>query len=226
MPLPAHSRFVLVAISAAAILAVGVAILATGSHDRGNAAGADTPAAEGAKAVTAAGLSGGLVSPRVVAPPLSLTDENGARVDLADDRGDAVFVTFLYTNCPDVCPLTTEHLKTALDQMPAAERKRVRIIAVSVDPKGDTPSAVRRFLARHRMTGRMSYLVGSAGELRPTWQRWGVAAVTDTSSSFVSHSALIYGVAADGRLTTVYPWNMEPSAIVHDTPRLLDPARL
>jgi len=36
----------------------------------------------------------------------------------------------------------------------------------------------------------------------------------------VAHSALVYGVSAGGRLTTIYPASFEPSQIVHDIPKL------
>ena len=36
----------------------------------------------------------------------------------------------------------------------------------------------------------------------------------------VEHSALIYGIAADGKVTTLYPANFKPSQIVHDVPLL------
>ena len=221
MPRRTRIGLILGAFAAAAALALAlVAVLALG---RGGGS-SRTPAAEAVGARPAGGFAGGVISPRRAAPALALRDATGAKVDLASDRGKAVFVTFLYTTCPDICPLTTDHLRTALDRMPASVRNRVRIIAVSVDPKGDTRAAVKRFLARHQMTGRMSYLVGSASELRPTWKDWGVAAVNDTSSSFVSHSALIYGIDAAGRLTTVYPWNIGPGAVVRDAPRLVDAA--
>lgn len=221
MPRPSRPALILVAIAAAAVCALAIAaVLIAG----GGGGAATTPAAAAASATRKDGFAGGVVTPAKPAPALALTDATGVRVDLAADRGDAVFVTFLYTNCPDVCPLTTDHLRTALDRMPAAVRAKVRIIAVSVDPAGDTPAAVRRFLAKHRMTGRMSYLVGSASELRPTWKRWGVAAVSDTSSDFVSHSALIYGIDAEGRVTTIYPWSAPPADIVHDAPRLINPS--
>lgn len=214
-----RSRLPLIAISASAVLALAlVGVLLLG---RGTDTARSTPAAEAVTAQPRDGFAGGVVSPRQTAPSLALTDATGAHVDLASDRGRAVFVTFLYTRCPDVCPLTTDHLRVALERMPASVRNDVRIIAVSVNPVGDRPAAVRRFLAQHQMTGRMSYLVGSADELRPTWRRWGVAAAADTSSDFVSHSALIYGVNAEGRLTTAYPWSVAPADIVHDAPLLV-----
>ena len=77
-----------------------------------------------------------------------------------------MLVTFLYTNCPDICPLITSNLRVALNLMGPSVASKVQIIAVSVDPRGDTPKAVAAFLARHEMTGRMQYLIGSASRAR------------------------------------------------------------
>jgi protein SCO1/2 len=212
-------RLVLAALSGSAAIALAlVALLVLG---RGDDTADATPTAAARGAEPAHGYAGGVVEPRRQAPALALTDVTGTRVDLAAERGKVVFVTFLYTNCPDVCPLTTDHLRTALDRLPPATRRKVRVIAVSVDPVGDTRPAVRRFLASHRMTGRMSYLVGSRAALAPTWKAWGVGAIDDPDSAFVSHSALVYGVDAAGRLTTAYPWDVAPADILKDTPKLL-----
>ena len=73
-----------------------------------------------------------------------------------------MLVTFLYTHCPDVCPLIASKLHTALTEMSAPSGARWQIIAVSVDPRGDTPATVAQFLADHQMTGQMQYLIGSA----------------------------------------------------------------
>jgi len=37
----------------------------------------------------------------------------------------------------------------------------------------------------------------------------------------VAHSALIYGVSASGKITTLYPANFKPAQIVHDVPILV-----
>ena len=97
-----------------------------------------------------------------------------------------------------------------------------QIIAVSVDPRGDTPQTVAAFLKVHEMTGRMQYLIGSAKELGHVWQRWGVGSERDASQpDIVNHSALVYGISASGQLKTVYIGsNFKPSEIAHDVPLL------
>ena len=75
---------------------------------------------------------------------------------LSDFRGSWVAVAFLYTHCPDVCPLIAQNLNAAL-----AKARDLRVVAVSVDPKGDTPAAVRAFMRSRRLPGSFHYLIGS-----------------------------------------------------------------
>jgi protein SCO1/2 len=162
---------------------------------------------------------GPVLSTPETAPPLALDNYLGTPVNIASYRGKAVLVTFLYTHCPDVCPLIASHLHAALTQMTTAERRRLAIIAVSVDPRGDTPTTVAQFLAVHKLTGQMQYLIGSAPALKAVWTRWGIASSAEASAGdpdLVAHSALIYGITAHGKITVVYPSNFAPSEIVHD----------
>ena len=50
------------------------------------------------------------------APAFALTDQNGRRVALADFRGKVAIVTFLFTNCTDVCPVLPQMLNR-VDQL-------------------------------------------------------------------------------------------------------------
>ncbi len=180
------------------------------------------PAAKGPGGVSTVhnGRYDGLALSRAeAAPPLALGNYLGTPVNIANYRGKAVLVTFLYTHCPDVCPLIASHLHTALSEMPAAERRELQIIAVSVDPRGDTPSTVTQFLAVHAMTGRMQYLIGSAAALKAVWKAWGIADAAQATAGnpdLVAHSALVYGITARGKISVIYPSNFTPGEIVHD----------
>lgn len=163
----------------------------------------------------------GLLTPVKAAPSLALHNYLGEPVNIDSYRGKAVLVTFLYTNCPDICPLITSDLRVALNMMGPATASKAQIIAVSVDPRGDTPRAVAAFLARHQMTGRMQYLIGSAAELAPVWKAWGVGSDRDAQQpQFVDHTGLVYGITGSGKRLTVYPPDFLPSEIAHDVPLL------
>jgi len=186
------------------------------------AKGPARPALPGGAQQSAAGSGfyGTLALPAKAAPPIDLHNYLGQPVSLSAYRGKAVLVTFLYANCPDICPLITSNLRVALNMLGRGS-SHVQVIAVSVDPRGDTAANVARFVRAHGMAGRMQYLIGSGAELARTWSAWGVGSTREVGQpNLVSHSALVYGISASGRLTTVYPATFEPSEIVHDVPKL------
>jgi len=198
------------------VIIAGLTVLVAGGSSKPQLPG-------GATTTRTAAFEGSLVSPAQPAPPLStLRNYQGQPVNLASYRGKAVFVTFLYTHCPDVCPLIASQLHNALSEL-GARASRVQLIAVSgIDPRGDKPASVATFLHAHQVAGQMQYLIGSAGELARVWSAWHVGSLQDAGNpQLVSHSALIYGVSASGKLTTIYPANFDPSQIVHDVSPLL-----
>ncbi len=199
------------ALAAVVVIAGGIALLTTGGSSKGASA----------KAKRADFRAAGLLSPAATAPPLSLRDYLGRPVDISSYRGKVVLVTFLYTHCPDVCPLIASNLGIAQRMMGAGVAAKVRILAVSVDPRGDTPKTVAAFLARRNVSGRIDYLIGSSKQLARVWRAWGVGSERDAGKpEFVNHSGLVYGISASGRRTTIYASNFQPADIVHDVPLL------
>lgn len=165
-------------------------------------------------------FAGGVLTNPFPERPLALRDYLGHPVDLNQYRGKAVLLTFLYVHCPDVCPLIAANLHNAQRQL-GADAAKVQLVAVSADPRGDTPAAVATFLREHELTGRMEYLVGSASQLEPVWKAWSIASQPDSKTKdLVAHSALVFGISASGQVTTIYPANFRPADIVHDVPRL------
>ena len=198
-----------------ASLGVLAAVLLSGCGSSQSSAEATKPAAaEGGK------YSGGEATPAKPAAPLVLHDSLGHLVDLEEYRGKAVLVTFIYTHCPDVGPLIVSHLKTA-QALLGPKAKKLQIVAVSTDPRGDTPKTVAAFLEAHGMTGRMQYLIGDRRELGHVWKDWNIVAKpAKAGRDLVEHSALVYGIAADGKIKTLYPADFNPSQIAHDVPLL------
>ena len=68
----------------------------------------------------------------------------------------------------------------------------------------------------------MQYLIGSPSALAAVWKVWNVGSARDVGNpALVNHSALVYGISAKGKVTTIYPASFKPSEIVHDVPALL-----
>jgi cytochrome oxidase Cu insertion factor (SCO1/SenC/PrrC family) len=85
-----------------------------------------------------------------------LHNYTGQPVSLTALHGRAVFVTFVDTHCPDSCPLIVSNL--ALAQRGLGTRAHdVQMLAVTVDPRRDTPRAIQVFLAARGALGRVDY---------------------------------------------------------------------
>jgi protein SCO1 len=154
------------------------------------------------------------------APDIRLKDVNGKPFDLRSTRGKGVAVTFVYAHCPDVCPLMLGALQATHKRLGADARNFVNV-AVSVDPKGDTPAFVRAYL-KERHLGSIRYLVGTRKQLLPVWKAWNVASNGDPAHpEAIEHSSLIYLVDSHGRLGLLYPAQpLDPKGLLHDA-RLL-----
>jgi protein SCO1 len=196
------------------VIAGGVALL-------GTSGGSSRPSAGNIHGVASLKYRGSLASPPEPEPPLALRNYKGERVNIAQYKGKAVLLTFIYTKCPDVCPLIASNLGVALNLMGPQKASKVQVIAVSVDPRGDTPKAVTVFLKRHGVAGRMQYLIGSAPELARVWKAWGVGSEQDAQQpQLVNHTGLVYGLSSQGKVTTLYAANFTPQEIAHDAPLL------
>src|SRR4029079_10203142 len=115
-----------------------------------------------------------LVSPPTVAPQIVLHDQNGKLFKLSSLRGKAVFLTFVYAHCPDVCPLMMQALGAAKRSLP--NPSIMQIVAVSVDPKGDTPKVVKQFLRARELTGKATWLLGTRAQLSRVWDAYNIDA--------------------------------------------------
>jgi protein SCO1/2 len=195
------------AAAVAAVLAAALfaGILLYGLHARGGTA-ADHPVA----GLRADALPGGLAGS--AAPRIRLADGRGGRIDTGTLRGRPYAVTFLYTHCPDVCPTIAQDLSEAMAEAPGAA-----VVAVSVDPRGDTAAAVRSFAKVHRLPRAFRYGIGDERTLAPVWRRYFVLAqLGDAKTS--THTASVWLVDARGRLRGMYPGGapIAPADVAHD----------
>jgi protein SCO1 len=166
-------------------------------------------------------FAGGELTPPRPAPALSLQDAAGRRFTLSSRRGRYVLVTFLYTHCPDVCPLIASNLNTVLRTL--GPKSNVEVLAVSVDPKGDTVAAVRAYEKRMHLRPGFHFLIGTRAALRPVWAAWHVLAV-DRKPDLVDHVAYTALVDTTGKQRVLYDSQVNAQQVLHDL-RLLKKQR-
>jgi protein SCO1/2 len=79
----------------------------------------------------------------------ALTNQSGVQHGLDVYAGQPVLVTMFYGSCPAACPLLIDTLRAVERAAPPAQRERLRVLMISIDPQRDTPQALQE-LARVR----------------------------------------------------------------------------
>jgi len=138
------------------------------------------------------------------APAFALTSQDGKPVALADLRGKVVAVTFIYTECPDICPLLTQKMVQVQDELGADFGKKIAFVSISLDPEHDTPEVLKDYAQfwDAKPEG-WSFLTGPLEAVRDVTRRYGVFFSKKEDGS-VEHSQLTTLVDADGRMRVQY----------------------
>lgn len=197
--MPARLRLTLV-VAAALVLLGAAGVLAFGGGSAGKGDGFR-----------------GFQRPRVPARDFALRDQDGRTVSLRQYRGRVVVLTFMYSTCRDTCPVTAQDILGALDDL----GHDVPALAVSVDPKNDTPRTAKAFLLRQHLTHRMQFLLGTRAQLAPVWKDYYIQPQGDG----FEHSASVLLIDKRGRQRESFPVQQLVSEdLAHDI-RLLERER-
>ena len=142
-----------------AAIALLVTALAAGC---GSGSGGKQPVAIVDGATSSGTLAGDLLQPPAREPALALEDTENKSYDLRKaTAGKIVLVYFGYTHCPDVCPTFMADIAQALRESTATVRSHVAVVFISVDPKRDSATVIRRWLDHFNQT-----FVGLRGSIR------------------------------------------------------------
>jgi len=104
------------------------------------------------------------------APPFKLTDHLDRPVSSDEFRGRVIVANFVYTKCPDICPLLSLRMQ-ALQERLREEKMldtRVQLLSFTTDPARDTPAVLRAYAERHRADpSAWRFLTGPEAEVKP-----------------------------------------------------------
>ena len=159
-----------------------------------------------------------------------------------------VVLTFLYTNCPDVCPIVTSRLRE-VDELLRSDGRAAQFLAVSVDPDGDTIESARDYLDKWTLSDDWQFLVGERSDLEGVWKDYYVdpavsshdplksaqasptpeptGAIASLSAEIterylVVHSTPVFLIDREGKRRVVFTPPLEPEEVAADIRRLLD----
>jgi protein SCO1/2 len=153
---------------------------------------------------------------------LALKDHAGRPRSLADFRGKAVVVFFGFTHCPDVCPTALSTIKEAVERL-GADKGRVQVLFVTVDPERDTPDLLSRYVTAFDpsfigLYGSAEEIARAAREFKVFYQK--VPGKTPESYT-VDHSTGMFVFDPQGRLRLFAAHGQGAEALAHDLGMLL-----
>ena len=79
-------------------------------------------------------------------PEFSLIERDGRRIPLSDLKDSVWIVNFIYTNCPDTCPIQSAQMRQIQEDF--KNEKNLRLVSITVDPTRDTPQVLSEYANR------------------------------------------------------------------------------
>ena len=129
-----------------------------------------------------------------------LTDQNGRKFDWRARRGSPQVVTMFYTSCQYICPLIIDSGKAIEKSLTPAERARVGLLLISMDPKRDTPAALTVVATKRKLDpARWTLARPAPGDVRSIAGVLGIRYRELADGEFNHTSALVL-LDADGRI--------------------------
>jgi protein SCO1/2 len=142
-------------------------------------------------------------------PDFRLTDQDGKTVGLGDLAGKAVALTFLYSSCPDTCPLLAAKLRQVHDQL-GDDAARVELVVISVDPERDTVDQLATFTRTMGMEGRWRFLTGPRQALGPVWAAYGIGVLPGPAGT-IGHTDALFVLDRQGRQRVLMRPDLNPA---------------
>ena len=174
-----------------------------------------------ATAEAAPALKAGVFEPPRQAPEFTLRGSDGADLSLARYRGKLVLMSFGFTHCAAVCPVTLATLAQARQAL-GSQADAVQVVFVTVDPERDDAVQMKAYLA-----GFDPSFVGGAGKpeaLAAMRKNYGVVATKVPMASggyAVDHTSSIFLIDRDGKLRAMMPYGRDARDYVQDIKLLL-----
>jgi len=151
-------------------------------------------------------------------------NQNGESVTFPDDyEGKYVVVGFIYTNCPDICPLVTQNLIKVQKEFNNPDD--IQFLGITFDPKRDTPEVLKNYKGLFNLDDNFDFLTADSttiSELMDSVRVRSDVSFTqvrddDKEVYFMNHSDKIMVLDKKGRVIFEYGGSMTPvNYIVED----------
>ncbi len=119
-------------------------------------------------------------------------------------RGKVVAVAFIYTSCPDICPMLTDKMARVQDALGPDFGSKINFLSITTDPEHDTPEVLKEYAeALDANLAGWSFLTGDPAAVLEVAHRYGVA-VAPAADGGVDHTLLTTLVDRSGAMRVQY----------------------
>jgi protein SCO1/2 len=150
-------------------------------------------------------------------PPVQLVRESGKRVSLPQelDDGRPVVLNFIFTTCESTCPLSSQTFASFQRKL-GAERSKVHMVSISIDPEQDTPARLRAYAKKFGAGPQWQHYTGTLQASIAAQQAFGAY-----RGDKMSHTPLTLLRAAPGQPWTRIDGFVTPEQLLHHYHQLL-----
>ncbi|WP_440999723.1 SCO family protein [Fodinibius sp. SL11] len=141
-----------------------------------------------------------------------LRNSDSTQVDFPEDyKGNISLITFIYTNCPDVCPVITANMTNI--QRELDDTSGINFIEITFDPERDTPSALNEYKNLYGLNSQFTMLTGDTTTINSILDKLDIVAQKvivdslgyDSTNYAMRHSNTLYLMDKDGYIRAEYP---------------------
>ncbi len=163
------------------------------------------------KQFSAEGLAAPQIVPPLAKPDLVLRTTEGVPFDLKRETdGYLTLLFFGYTTCPDLCPVQLANIASAMHRMDPALTDRIRVVFVTVDPRRDRPTVLRKWLDHFDsrfigLTGDSASVAYAFTQLRIGQPMAPVPVSDDGAQYTINHTVVVLAFTTDNLAHVAYP---------------------
>jgi len=128
-----------------------------------------------------------------------LLDQDSTVVHYPENfRGEILVVGYIFTNCPDICPLTTNNMVLTQQKLTEEGITGVRFAAISFDPDFDTPFVLKNYMkVRNIDYKNWTFLTGEKSEINRLMKRMEIFSAVSDSTTLKSGKKMYFYVHTD-----------------------------
>jgi protein SCO1/2 len=129
-----------------------------------------------------------------------LVDQDSSSVSFPEAySGNVMLVGYVYTHCPDICPMITYNMRDVQRALP--EQEDFMLVSVSFDPERDSPAILKDYAENYRLDqSNWKLLTGDKTEVESLLETLSIITVK-TPTRFTEENKPIYFIDHTDRVT-------------------------